>query len=121
LPSAPLLYAADALERLFPLTFEEIFLSSLSSRVSPLLRGRAAGLPPLRYTRPARGWTRTLLGLVDGPLPRARFLLRTFFPAPGEVKANAAPGASGLALAAAYARVFARRIARAVRDRRPGV
>ena len=112
--AAPLLYAADAIERLFPLTFKEIFLSSLSSRVPPDLRARAAALPALRYTRPARGWSRTLLSLVDGPVPRARFLLRTLFPTLGEVKANAAPGASGLALAVAWARVLARRVASAL-------
>ena len=110
--AAPLLYAADAIERLFPLTFKEIFLSSLSSGVPDELRARAAALPALRYTRPARGWTRTLLTLVDGPVPRARFLLRTLFPTLGEVKANAAPGASGLALARAWLRVLARRMAR---------
>lgn len=113
--SAPLLFAADAIERLFPGTFEEVFLSALSSRVPPGLRLRAAALPPLRYTRPARGWTRTLLSLVDGPAPRARFLLRTVFPTLGEVKANAAPGASGLKLAAAWIRVLARRAARGLR------
>ena len=112
---APLLYAADAIERLFPLTFKEIFLSSLSSRVSPILRARAAALPALRYTRPARGWTRTLLTLVDAPLPKARFLGRIFFPTLGEVKANAAPGASGLALAVAWLHVFARRLAAPLR------
>ncbi|MFI5119836.1 MAG: nucleotidyltransferase family protein, partial [Thermoanaerobaculia bacterium] len=53
---APLLFAADAIERLFPMTFEGLFLSSLSSRVRPELRRRAAALPALRYTRPARGW-----------------------------------------------------------------
>ena len=107
--AAPLLYAADAIERLFPLTFKEAFLSFLSSRVSPELRARAAALPGLRYTRPARGWTRTLLSLVDSPVPRARFLLRSLFPTLGEVKANVAPDASGLALAAAWARVLLRR------------
>lgn len=112
--AAPLLYAADAVERLFPLTFEEILLERLSSSVDPGLRARAASLPPLRHTRPARGWTRTLLSLADGPAPRARFLLRTLFPTPGEVKANAAPDASGLALAAAYVRVLVRRVARAL-------
>ncbi len=116
--AAPLLYAADAVERLFPLTFKEIFLSSLSSRVNPELRVRAAALPSLRYTRPARGWSRTLLSIVDGPVPRARFLLRTLLPTPGEVKANAAPDASGLALAGAYARVLARRVAGALSRRR---
>jgi hypothetical protein len=63
-------------------------------------------LPALRYTRPARGWTRTLLTLVEGPLPKARFLLRTLFPTLGEVKANAAPDATGLGLAAAWTRVL---------------
>ena len=106
---APLLYAADAIQRLFPLTFEEVFLSSLSSRVRPELRACAATLPALRYTRPARGWTRTLLSLIEGPAPKARFLVRTLFPALGEVKANAAPDASGLALAAAWVRVLLRR------------
>lgn len=112
---APLLYAADAIERLFPLTFEEFFLSSLSTRVPPDFRRRAAALPPLRYTRPARGWTRTLLTLVEGPLPKARFLARTVFPGLGEVRANAAPDASGLALAVAYVRVLARRLSRTFR------
>jgi hypothetical protein len=108
---APLLYAADAVQRLFPLTFEESLFSSLSSRVSPTLRARAAALPALRYTRPPRGWSRTLLSLLDGPLPAARFLRRVLFPTPGEMKANVAPEASGLALAGAYVRVLARRVA----------
>ena len=107
--AAPLLYAADAIECLFPLTFEEVFLSSLSSSVPPALRARAAALPALRYTRPARGWTRTALSLVDGTVPRARFLLRTLFPGLGEVRANVAPDAAGLALAAAWVRVLLRR------------
>lgn len=112
---APLLYAADAIERLFPLTFEGTFLSALASRVPPELRRRAAVLPALRYTRPTRGWTRTLLTLLDGPLPRARFVARTLFPGLGEVRANAAPGASGVGLVAAWIRVLARRLARAFR------
>jgi hypothetical protein len=116
--AAPLLYAADAVQRLFPLTFKEIFLSSLSSRVPPDPRARAAALPALRYTRPARGWTRTLLTLVDGPIPRSRFLLRTLFPTLGEVKANAAPDSSGMALARAWLRVFARRALAPFRPRR---
>jgi hypothetical protein len=115
--AAPLLYAADAVERLFPLTFKEIFLSSLSSRVNPEFRARAAALPALRYTRPARGWSRTLLSIVDGPVPRIRFLLRTLFPTLGEVKANAAPDASGLVLAGAWARVLARRLGGALGGR----
>ncbi|MGZ6988044.1 MAG: nucleotidyltransferase family protein [Thermoanaerobaculia bacterium] len=108
--AAPLLFAADAIERLFPNTFEKVFRSSVAAKVSTDSRARAAALPPLRYTRAARGWTRTLLSLVDGPVPRARFLLRTLFPTLGEVKANVAPGASGLALAGAYVRVLARRV-----------
>ncbi|MGA7992235.1 MAG: nucleotidyltransferase family protein [Thermoanaerobaculia bacterium] len=114
---APLLYAADAIQRLFPLTFREAFLSSLSSHVDPALRSRAAALPALRYTRPARGWTRTLLSLVDGRVPRARFLLRTLFPTLGEVKANAAPDASGLVLTWAWLRVLGRRLQAASRPR----
>jgi hypothetical protein len=112
---APLSYATDAIEKLFPLTFEGIFLSSLSSRVPPALRHRAAALPALRYTRPGRGWSRTLLTLVGGPLPKARLLFRTLFPSVGEVKANVAAQASGLPLAVAYVRVLARRVGRAFR------
>ncbi|MDL2716552.1 MAG: nucleotidyltransferase family protein [Acidobacteriota bacterium] len=114
---APLLFAADAIERLFPLTFKEEFLSSLSSSVPSCLRRRAAALPALRYTRPPRGWSRTLLTLIDRPLPKARFVVRTVFPTLGEVKANAAPGESGLALAAAWVRVLARRVGSALRVR----
>ena len=110
----PLLYAADAIERLFPLTFEELFLSSLPSRVDPVLRARAAALPALRYTRPPHGWTRTLLTLADSPGARARLLLRTAFPSPGEVKANVAPDASGAALALAYAHVLVGRLRGAI-------
>ncbi|MCM3877108.1 MAG: nucleotidyltransferase family protein [Thermoanaerobaculia bacterium] len=113
--SAPLLFAADAIQFLFPNTFEEIFLSTLSSSVPPDLRRRAAALPALRYTRPTRGWTRTLLTLIEGPLPKARFFARTVFPGLGEVRANAAPGASGLALAEVYVRVLARRVTRTFR------
>jgi putative nucleotidyltransferase-like protein len=114
---APLLYAVDAIQRLFPLTFEELFLSSLSSRVLPELRRRAAFLPALRYTRPPRGWTRTLLTLVEGPLPKARFLARTVLPGLGEVRANAAPNASGVGLAAAWIRILVRRIGTALGGR----
>ena len=83
--------------------------------MSDALRKKASRLLPLRYTRPARGWTRTLLSLVEGPIPRARFLLRTLFPALGEVKANVAPGATGLALAGAWVRVLAKRVTRTFR------
>ena len=112
---APLYFAASAVERLFPLTFKENFLSSLSSSVSPGLRTRAAALPCLRYTRPARGWTRVLLSLVEESIPQARFLFRIVFPTPGEVKANVAPDAKGLALGAAYVRVLLHRAAAVVR------
>jgi hypothetical protein len=107
--AAPLLFAADAIERLFPNTFEEAFRQSLATCTSPLLRARAARLPILRYTRPTRGWSRRLLTLVDGPATKARFLLRTIFPSLGEVRANVAPGATGVALAAAWVRVLVRR------------
>lgn len=111
---APLWFAASAIERLFPDTFEEAFLKSLESGVSATVRARAVGVPTLRYTRPAQGWSRTLLSLVEGPVPRARFLRRTLFPTLGEVKANAAPDASGPRLAAAWVGVLARRVARSL-------
>lgn len=109
---APLLFAADAIERLFPNTFEGVFLNSLEKGAGIAVRERASRLPSLRYTRPARGWTRTLLTLVEGPLPKARFLLRTLLPTLGEVKANVAPEASGFTLAGVYVRVLARRVTR---------
>lgn len=108
--AAPLVFASDAIERLFPGTFEETFSSALASGVTPDVRRRAAALPPLRYTRPERGWSATLLWLIDAPLPRFRFLLRTLFPHPGEVRANAAPGRGGAGLALAYVRLAFRRI-----------
>jgi hypothetical protein len=113
--AAPLLFAAEAIERSFPNTFGEIFLKTLASRTDASVRARAAALPSLRYTRPARGWSRTLLTLIEGPLPKARFLARTLFPTLGELKANVAPGASGLALAGAYVGVLARRLTRTFR------
>jgi len=116
--AAPLLFAADAIERLFPDTFEDSFLKSIARRTSKSVRTRAAALPPLRHTRPSHGWTRTLLSLVDARGARARFLIRTFFPTLGEVKANTAPEASGIALAAAWLRVFLSR-AGAVRRQPP--
>jgi len=115
--AAPLLFAADAVERLFPNTFEELFQSSLADRVPADLRAAAARLPSLRYTRPSRGWTRTLLTLIEGPLPKARFFARTVFPGLGEVRANVAPGASGVGLVAAWVRVLARRVGAALRVR----
>lgn len=112
---APLWFAASAIERLFPNTFEGLFLKTLERGVSATLRERASRVPPLRHTRPARGWTRTLLTLIDERLPKARFLARTVFPTLGEVRANAAAGASGLALAGVYVRVLARRVTRTFR------
>jgi hypothetical protein len=112
--AAPLLFAVDAVERLFPNTFEPAFVEGLASRTDAALRARAAAMPSLRYTRPTRGWSRGLLSLIDRPIPKARFIRRTLFPTLGEVKANAAPGASGLALSATWVRIFARRVARAL-------
>ena len=117
--AAPILYAADAVQRLFPNTFEGLFLSALSSRVIPELRQRAAALPPLRHTRPPRGWSTTALSLVESPGKKARFLARTLFPTLGEVKANAAPDAAGAALVNAWLRVFLSRVAGAVRRQPP--
>ncbi len=112
--AAPLLYAADAIERLFPGTFAPAFCEELAARVPPRARERAASLPPLRHTRPPHGFTRVALGLCAGGRAKGRFLLRTLFPAPGEVRVNVAPDASGAALAAAYAKVLVSRV-RAVR------
>jgi Uncharacterised nucleotidyltransferase len=112
--AAPLLFAADAIERLFPNTFEEGFVESLASRTGVAIRARAAALPSLRYTHPTRGWSRALLPLIDGPVLKARFLARTAFPKLGEVRANAAPGASGVGLVAAWIRVLVRRVGAAL-------
>ncbi len=110
----PLLYAFDGIERLFPGTFEAASLSALAARVPAALRRRAASLPVLRHARPERGWTRTSFSLIERPLDKARFALRTLFPTPGEVKANVAPDAEGLVLAAAWLKVLARRLVRLV-------
>ena len=107
--AAPLLYAADGLERLFPGTFDPASLARLAARVPPLLRERAGALPVLRHARPARGLTLTGLSLAPSRRAQARFLLRNAFPTLGEVKANVAPGAGGLALRLAWVRVLARR------------
>ncbi|MFN7989674.1 MAG: nucleotidyltransferase family protein [Thermoanaerobaculia bacterium] len=109
--AAPLLYAADALERLFPGTFEPASLERLAARVPASLRARAATLPVLRHARPPRGFTRTALRLAPGPAVKARLLFRSAFPTLGEVKANVAPEAEGLALKVAWLRVLARRAA----------
>ncbi len=116
----PVLFAVDALERLFPGTFAAEPLAHLAARVPPLQRTRAAQLPVLRHSRPSRNWTRTSLSLIGDPLARTRFVLRTLFPTPGEVKANVAPGAEGLSLASAWLGVAAGRVASLVRGARPG-
>jgi hypothetical protein len=113
---APLWFAASAIENLFPNTFDELLLKSLEGGVSATLRTRAKKLRPLRYTRPPRDWTRTLLTLIEEPLPKARFLAYTLFPGLGEVRANAAPDSSGFSLARAWLRVFGRRLSAAVRS-----
>ena len=112
---APLLYAADGLERLFPGVFDANSLARLAACVAPALRARAATLPVLRHARPASGFTRTALALTPDRRARARFLLRTAFPTLGEVKANVAPECSGAALGLAWIRVFLRRAAALLR------
>jgi hypothetical protein len=111
----PLLFAADAIERLFPGTFEGAGLDRLAGGFPESLRVRAAAIPVLRHSRPERGWTATSLSLIDGPLPAARFLARTLLPSLDEVKANVAPGAEGPALAWAWTRVLAGRIVTGLR------
>ncbi len=107
--AAPLLYAADGLERLFPGTFEAASLARLAARVPPHLRARAATLPVLRHSRPSRGFSRVALSLAPGRSERLHLLFRSAFPTLGEVKANFAPEAEGLALKLAWLRVLARR------------
>lgn len=111
----PVALAARAVERLFPGTFEPGSLERAARGVSPLAFERAAGIPVLRHSRPERGWTATALGLADGKLRAARFLLRTLLPSLDEVKANVAPDASGARLAAAWASVLMRRLASGAR------
>ena len=113
--AAPLLYAADGLERLFPGTFDAASLERLAAGVPTALRGRASVLTVLRHTRPSRGFTRTGLSLAPGRTAQMRFLVRNVFPTLGEVKANVAPGAEGLALRVAWMRVLARRAASLIR------
>jgi Uncharacterised nucleotidyltransferase len=104
---APLLYASEAVESLFPGSFDASFLAALGAKVPASRRALAAALPPIRHTRPARGWTKTLLPLIGSPGARLRFLARTLAPSLGELRANAAGDGS---IAAAYIRVFARRL-----------
>lgn len=109
---APLAHAARAIERLFPGSFAPEFLALLCDGVPGVLLERADRLGPLRKTRPSHGGTRAALSLIEAPAPKARFLLRSVFPAPGEVKVNVAPEASGVKLAAAWLRLFMRRAGR---------
>jgi hypothetical protein len=111
---APLAYAALAVERLFPESFQPAFLESLRSAVPAALLSRAGAIPPLRRTRPPDGWTKTALSLVESSGPKARFLLRTAFPPPEEVRVNVAPEASGVKLAAAWVHLFLKRAGRLV-------
>ncbi|MBK8594479.1 MAG: nucleotidyltransferase family protein [Holophagales bacterium] len=104
--AAPLLYAAEALERLFPGTFEPASLARLAAGVPAVLRERAAALPVLRHARAAGGFSRTALSLAPHRLAEARFLVRTAFPTLGEVRANVAPDCDGAALGLAWVRVF---------------
>ncbi|HYN43755.1 MAG TPA: nucleotidyltransferase family protein [Thermoanaerobaculia bacterium] len=112
---ATLLYAADGLERLFPGTFDAASLERLAAGVPTAPRERASVLSVLRHTRPSRGFTRTGLSLSHGRPAQVRFLFRNAFPTLGEVKANVAPGAEGLALRVAWLRVLARRAASLIR------
>lgn len=107
---APVALAARAIERLFPGTFPPGALARAEAPIRPRVLRRAAEVPVLRHSRPERGWTRTALSLADGPLPAFRFLLRTLLPPLDEVKANVAPEATGLRLAAAWARVLLGRV-----------
>lgn len=107
--AAPLLYAADGLERLFPGTFEPVSHARLAALVPPGHREKARALPILRHARPPGGFTRTALALAPHRRAAARFLLRTALPSLGEVKANVAPDCEGAALRLAWLRVFLRR------------
>jgi hypothetical protein len=111
---APLAYVAEAIETLFPGSFERGFLGELSREVPAPLLARARSLPSLRHTRPVRGWTEVTLSIAESPWRKARHLLRAAFPPLGEVRANAAPDATGLALLVVWVRLFLRRAARLI-------
>lgn len=111
----PVAFAARAVERLFPATFDAGSLERVARGVSSRVLERAAELPVLRHARPERGWTSTALGLTDGTLRAARFLFRTLLPPLDEVRANVAPDASGARLAAAWTGVLMRRLSSAAR------
>ncbi len=89
----PRLLAASAIASLVP----EVFDRALPPPPS---------IPLLRHTRSPHGWTKTALGLCDGRAAQARFLLRTLFPPPGELRANAGAGA----LPVLYARTLFGRV-----------
>lgn len=106
---APLAYAARAIERLFPGSFAPEFLAVLCGGVSGVFLERAEALPPLRKTRPLRGWTKKALSLAESPAAKVRLLARTVFPSLEEIKINITPGATGLTLALAWLRLSFRR------------
>jgi hypothetical protein len=112
-------YAARAIEGLFPGSFAPEFLATLCAGVPAVFLERAAALPPLRKTRPPRGWTKRTLSLAESPAAKMRLFFRTAFPPLEEVKINTAPGATGAALALAWLELFFRRAGRLFR-RRPG-
>lgn len=107
---APVVLGARAVEKLFPGTFAAGVLEAAEARIRRRVLRRADEVPVLRHARPERGWTLIALSLADGPLPALRFLLRTLLPPLDEVKANVAPEATGLRLAAAWARVLIGRL-----------
>lgn len=107
---APLAYAALAVERLFPGSFAPEFLDSLRRQAPKPLLDRASDLPPLRWTRPARGWSKRALTLVESPAAKGRFLFRSAFPPLEDVRINVAPGATGAALLLAWLRLLVRRV-----------
>lgn len=111
----PVALAARAVEALFPGTFEPASLARAAAAVSPRVLRRAEAIPVLRHARGARGWTMTSLGLIQGALPAARFVVRTLFPPLDEVRANVAPEATGLPLVAAWLRVLSGRLGSAAR------
>ncbi|MCL4807765.1 MAG: nucleotidyltransferase family protein [Thermoanaerobaculia bacterium] len=112
---APVVLAARAIEEVFPGTFDAAALGNASARLSALVLRRAAALPVLRHSRAATGWTATALGLCEGASAKARFLARTLLPSLDEVKANVAPGTSGLRLAAVWLKVLIGRLASGAR------
>lgn len=109
---APVACAAHVIEKLFPGSFAPEFLDALRRDVPKALLDRASEVPALRGTRPSEGGTARGLSLIESPVAKARFLLRSVFPPPEEVKVNVAPEASGPRLAAAWLRLFVRRAGR---------